>query len=378
MAELMSIDAGYASACQARAVKTRDRQRAYELRHPERQDVRRHLKHEKYFIMWDGEAPTDTGYSLFGSSEGHEICKPGLGTEECFDLMLEAAAERPDGIHIIFGGRYDWDEICRADMPVERLAMLKWNGHVHWHGYRIQQAEGKFFKLSKDGVSMTVYEISSWFHKKYTSALRDYGFDNDCWHSRESCSATCPCDCDICRMESDKNRRGEFEWSDIGNIRKYMRAELHYGPQLMDKVRTICHDAGFRPRSWYGPSALALEALRNANVREAMSETPTAVRRGAQFAYVGGRVVQVQGRRIGRGYSADKNSAYMAAALYLPNLAKGKWRHSGTGKYEAGKFAVYHIHYKEPVAEHDVTKPYPLFRRYSNGNVAWVRRTEGW
>jgi hypothetical protein len=378
MTDLMCIDTAYAQACQKRAERTRERQRRYEQRNPQRQSVRRGKRADKYFIMWDGEAPQDTGYSLFGSSEGHEVCNPHLSTEDCLDLLLDAKREHPNGIMVMFGSRYDFDEICRASMPATRLAMLKWNGHVHWHGYRIQQAESKFFKVSKDGTSVTIYEIASWFHKKYTSALRDYGFDADCWHEHKACKEKCICTCDICRMESDKNRRGEFTWSEIGEIRDYMRQELKYGPLLMDKVRTICHDAGFRPQSWYGPSALALEALRNNHVRKAMAETPEAVRTAAQYAYAGGRFESFRGGRLGAGYAADKNSAYMAAAIELPNLANGEWRHSTSSVYEPGKFAVYHIFYQAPVSGHDPLRPYPLFRRYANGNVAWPRRVDGW
>jgi hypothetical protein len=383
MADLMSIDADYAAACRARAEKTRERSRRYETRNPQRQSVNRGTNRhaEKYFIMWDGEAPQDTGYSLFGSSEGDEICKPHLGTEECFDLLLQSRIDHPQGINIMFGSRYDFDEICRKDMPPDRLAMLKWNGHVHWHGYRIQQAEGKFFKLSKDGVSLTVFEIHSWFHKKYTAALRSYGIGTeDCWHLdlMADCDDKCMCQCKVCRMESDKNRRSDFLWKDIAEIREYMRLELSLGPLLMDKVREICHAAGFRPRSWYGPSALAMEALRKYKVHDAMAKCPEAVSVASQYAYAGGRFEQFKGGRIGKGYSRDKNSAYMAAALDLPDLANGEWRHSESGTYNPGKFAVYHIRYKVPVSERSSTRPYPLFRRYKNGNVAWGPRVEGW
>jgi hypothetical protein len=396
MADLMAIDAAYALRCMASAEKARARRNRYEVKHPERQSKNRGTLRntEPYFIMWDGESPKDTGYSLFGSSESHEICHPKLTTEECFDLLLDAKREHPKGIFIIFGGRYDFDEICRESMPDTRLAMLKWNGHVYWHGYFIEQVEGKYFVLRKDGISVRVYEISGWFHKPYVEALRDYGIGTDrCIHGNHSCysqyaldlgsgtspisGAACYCNCDLCRMQGDKARRGEFTWSEIDGIRTYMHSELKYGPLLMNRIREICRAAGFNPTAWYGPSALAAETLRKHKVRMAMATCPEAVNLAAQYAYAGGRFEMFTGGKIGRGWSADKNTAYMAAALLLPSLAKGNWRNS-SGTFEAGKFAVYRIRYDEPRGLRDLRKPYPLWRRYSNGNVAWVPRVDGW
>ncbi len=373
------------------------------------------------FVMWDGEAPQDTGYSLFGSSLGHEICHPRLSTEECFDLLLQARQEYPESIHVIFGGRYDFDEICRQSMPYDRLSRLKTTGHVFWHGYTIQQAEGKFFTLKKDGVSITVYEIFGWFHKAYARALEDYGIgpwkssltaqsaetrsglslrhalsvlirskQQDSLSQQDASTSELPLSEVIGGLGSlteaeivhcGKSARGEFLWEDIELIRRYMRLELKYGPVLMDKIREIVLAAGFNPRSWYGPSALALEALRKNKIQQYMGKVPEPVLRASQFAYAGGRFETFRGGVLEPVYTYDKNSAYMAAALQLPCLAHGEWRKAQ--KYEHGKFALYHIRYdsrmraiENPVAS--ATYPYPLFYRDKHGNVSWPNRVESW
>lgn len=325
-----------------------------------RQDGR--IPYREYeFVMWDGEAPQDTGYSLFGCSLGYEVRQPRLNTEQCFDLMLAVKRQHPETIHIVFGGRYDWDEICRQSMPVDRLARLKNTGHVMWHGYRVKQLEGKAFTVKKDGVTVTVYEIFGWFHKSYVKALTDYQIG-----SKEELEL----------LSAEKSRRGEFLWAEIDEIAEYMRLELKLGPLLMNRIRDICLAAGFNPRAWYGPSALALEALRVNDVKKAMGTVPASVRHASQMAFAGGRFEDVRGGILSPVFSYDENSAYMSAALALPNLAKGKWR---AGKdYEPGKFGVYHIRYDASRLPYDPARIHPLFMRHKNGMVNWPPRCEGW
>ena len=367
---LIVIDAQKAAQARDRAERARASRAKYEAKHPERKrhhgtEDNHNPKRPRYaeysFVMWDGEAPKDTGYSLFGSSRGHEICKPHLTTEQCFDLLLEAAEEDPYCIHFIFGGRYDFDEICRQSMPWNRLTQLKDRGHVTWHGYTIKQAEGKFFTLKKGGVCVTVWEVFGWFHKSYIKALDDYNIGSEQ---------------DRSTIRGEKNRRSEFLWSEIADIRNYWKLELKLGPPLMEKIREICIQAGFNPRAWYGPSALALEALRKAHITDYFGDIPRAIKRASQYAYAGGRFEQPRGGILSPVYTADKNSAYMAAALELPCLAHGSW-HTGRD-FEPGKFALYHIRYRARIDPLDPGKLYPLFCRYSNGSVAWPHKVDGW
>lgn len=335
-----------------------------------RQDGRKPYS-EFDFVMWDGEAPKDTGYSLFGSSLGDEICKPHLSTEDCFNLLLTSKAANPETIFVIFGGRYDFDEICRQSMPLDRLARLKETGHVTWHGYTIKQAEGKFFTLKRDGITVTVYEIFGWFHKAYVKALSDYRIGSEAERAH---------------LSTEKARRAEFLWSEIGDIREYWQLELKLGPILMDRIREICLQAGFNPRHWYGPSALALEALRRNRITDYMGKVPEVVKRASQYAYAGGRFEGVRGGILGPVYTKDKNSAYMWAALDLPDLAHGTWRR---GKdFEPGKFGLYHIRYNgiraaerkgaDGQTYNDPAYVHPLFCRHKNGMVDWPARVEGW
>ena len=317
---------------------------------------------DQRFVGWDGEAPKDTGYSLFGSSDGHLICSPGLGTRECLDLLLRAKREDQNTIFIWFGGRYDWDEIVRKDLGPTHLARLKFNGHTFWKGYKLTEVPGKYYTVSDFETKVKIFEISGWFHCPYAIALQKYQIGT----SEE-----------IARIVSGKEDRPEFMWSEIDEINEYMQLELKLMPPLMDAIRTICLNAGFNPRGWYGPSALAKELLTKNHIKKSMAKCPREVNDAACYAFAGGRFEAFRGgfiRRRNRTY--DKNSAYMHAALDLPNLARGRWRHT-SGGWEPGRFALYHIRYRD-TERFSVTKPYPLFRRLKNGNVVWTKSVEGW
>src|SRR5258708_21356378 len=82
----------------ARARRERYEQRTQRARHgesetPSRGKVRQIHYRDYRFIGWDGEAPKDTGYSLFGSSAGAENCAADLTTQQCFVFSLESKYE---------------------------------------------------------------------------------------------------------------------------------------------------------------------------------------------------------------------------------------------------------------------------------------------
>src|SRR5258707_5193449 len=350
----------------ARARRERYEQRTGRARHgesetPSRGKVRQIHYRDYRFIGWDGEAPKDTGYSLFGSSAGHEICRPNLTTEECFDLLLEAKRENPYQCFVGFGGRYAGAEIPRQSIPLTKLARLKTSGTLWWHGYKLTECEGKIYTVAKAGVTVKIFEVTGWFHSTYVDALRNYGIGSKA---------------QLERLQSEKNKRSEFLWKDIEDIKTYMRLELALMPELMERIRSICLDAGFDPRGWYGPSALARQCFTRHKVFDAMAQCPDAVNDAACYAFAGGRFEFFRGGIIGYNCTADKNSAYMHAALDLPNLRNGQWRRGRD--YEANRFAVYRLRYPCKTRLTDVSQPNPLFRRLANGNVCWPRRVEGW
>jgi hypothetical protein len=339
-------------------LKEKERLRRVELKRAPRNHHKGGKNSERPFVMWDGEGPQDTGYSLFGSSAGDEICHPFLETEECLDLILECEKEIPNAIHVWFGSNYDVSMILRQ-LPWTCLNALKKFNATIWHDYELQHIPHKWLEIKKNGVTAKVFDIHSFFQTSYVNALLNMKIGG-----RQ----------EIKHLTSEKARRSEFLYSEMDDIRSYWRLELKLGVQLCEKLRDTFLRAGFDVRSWHGPGALANMAMQRHKVFDAMAETPVDVRIAARYAFAGGRFEQFRGGLTWETiYNADKRSAYPAYARDLPNLSRGKWRRGRT--YEPGKFAVYRIRYK---SEYDPRRVYPLFRRLRDGTVVWPHECEGW
>jgi DNA polymerase family B len=342
-----------------RVTRQQRRAREREARRPKRNHHGPKVKNSELpFIGWDGEGPQDTGYSLFGSSEGDMICHPFLRTRECLDLILYRESVSPDCIHIWFGSNYDVSMILR-ELSWSHLNALKHWTQTNWEGYSLEHIPHKWLKITKDGVTAKLYDIQSFFGGSYVTALLDMkvGTDEEILH-----------------LQSEKARRSVFLWSEIDSIRDYWRTELRLMPVLADALRRTFLDAGFDVTSWHGPGSLANLAMRRHGVFDAMCETPADVRIAARYAFAGGRFELFRGGYFRERISnADIHSAYPAYARNLPNLACGKWRHGRD--FELGKFAVYRIRYR---SRFEPMRPYPLFRRLSSGEVVWSHECEGW
>jgi DNA polymerase type B, organellar and viral len=342
------------------AEKARLRKARYDAHRPDRSHGNDRTRHntDAPFVAWDGEGPQDTGYSLFGCSLGHRIKHPNLGTRECLDLILAVESEWPDAIHIAFGFNYDVSMILR-ELSWRHFAALKEYGRTVWRDYEIEHIPHKWFKVRRGNVTATIFDIRSFFAGSYLAALDEFAV------------GTIP---ERTRIHAGKEDRENFLWADIDAIEEYWELELRLMPQLAEKLRYAFRNAGYVPRSWHGPGALARMALRRHNIYAAMAESPVDVRIATQSAFAGGRFELFQAGHVeGKVYNADINSAYPHFATMLPNLARGKWRRCRA--FEAGKFAIYHIRYNS-VPRSDT--PYPLFRRMANGEVVWPYRTEGW
>jgi hypothetical protein len=322
-------------------------------------DTRRVHHEERRFVCWDGEGPRDAGYALFGNSDGDEICHPFIGTTEALDLMIAHKRANPNTIDVWFGGDYDTSMIL-ADLPDRHMIALAEYNRTVWGEYVLEHIPHKWFKISHGGITVTMFDIHSFFDSGYVGALEDWEI-GDPWLRLA--------------ISSGKARRSEFVWAEIESIRYYWRLELFLMPYMCEKLRTVFADAGYVPRSWHGPGALARMALSRHKVYDAMADVPEAVAKATRSAFAGGRFeLKWAGYFRARIYNYDIHSAYPYFATFLPNLSRGKWRK--TSHYEEGKFAVYRIRYEDE--NPDVFKLYPLFRRLPNTGVAWPYRVTGW
>jgi hypothetical protein len=363
------IDTATAERYAQREERAALRRARYESQHPNRSrggsGTPRSKQETKPFLIWDGEGPQDAGYALFGNSEGMEIQHPFLGTEECLNLIMEAEKLYPDALHIGFGFNYDVSNILR-ELSWRHFAALRKFGRTIWRGWELEHIPHKWFKVKRGGIVAKIFDIRSFFTGGLVSVLTEWGIGP--WGESDEFKE------ERRIVETMKGRRAEFLYKEIDAIAVYMRLELKYTKVLMHVLRQTFKDAGYLPRSWHGPGALARMALTRHKVYNAMCSTPEAVRKAAQYAFAGGRFELFKAGLVeAKTYIADLNSAYPYFATKLPNLSKGKWRQSRG--YEPDKFAVYRIRYS---GKPDSFGLYPLFCRLPSGNVVWPYRCEGW
>lgn len=316
-------------------------------------------RHERRFVIWDGEGPHDTGYSLFGNSDGDEICHPQLGTEELLDLILDHRQENRHCINLWFGMEYDVSMICN-DLPKRQARALAAGNRCVYGDYELFHIPHKWLTIKRGQVNVTIYDYQSFFQVGLVDALLKWGIGT----AEE-----------IALLAADKDRRNEFLWRDIESIRTYFHLEMRLMLQLADELRTILERDKFVPRSWHGPGALATIALRRNKVFDAMAPTPAFILDAVRAAFAGGHFeLFLAGHFNCPVWNYDINSAYPYYMTFLPNLAKGKWRRGRA--YEPGKFAVYRIEYRNDDA--NVLKRYPLFYRSPTGEVSWPPMVRGW
>lgn len=335
------------------------------------------------FVVWDGEGPQDTGYSLLGNSLGDEICYPHLRTKDCLNLLLRAAEDHPEAIHVAYGFNYDVSCILWELSWRHLTALYKFN-RVIWRDYIIEHIPRKWFKVRRGNVVIKIYDIASFFGGGLVGALEEWKigpFTTPAISSpQEIASGVIPTVQDMAILSETeivtkfKHLRGDFKYSDIESIKIYMRLELKYTKILIGELRESLALANYVPKSWHGPGAVARMAFTRHSIYDCLADSPEPVAIATRYAFIAGRFELFKAGHIGRVYTADINSAYPYYCSQLPNLAKGIWRRT-EGTFEPGKFGVYHIRYQ---SKPDAYRCNPLPFRDEHGMIAWPHQVIGW
>ncbi len=338
---------------------------------------------EKPFIGWDGEGynayrvssdgttEIEHRYFLCGASTGHYVSSINLKSQEIFDLMLFVRREHENAIHVAFAFEYDVNMMLR-DLESRYIAVLKHTGKVKWRGYVIKHVPHKKIQITKDGITITIYDVFGFFHSSYMKALSK--FDIGTVEELE-------------RIAKGKADRGKFTYSDMAEVLPYMMQELALLPPLMDSLRSACYDAGFYITEWHGPGALASYVLRRVGAHGWHGkDIPKPVQIARRYAYAGGRFQDwLCGAYNGPVYTADINSAYAYAVAKLPRLDTGKWRSVDVSTINTvaniPEFGLYYVRYdaRERAEKSRVAGlPFPLFHRDKSGNLTWPPIVENW
>jgi hypothetical protein len=327
------------------------------------------------FVFWDGEATVDGGYCLFGNSDGWEIQGRNLSTIDMLEFMLLYAKTNKRSFNIAFVFDYDVNNILK-DLPWTALIMLRERGRCVWKGYKISHNPGKRFRVSKNGISLRIDDVFSFFRTAFLKALYKYKIGTV--ETRF-------------RIAQGKSSRDRFAYSDIDYIRSYWTLEGEAGVELMNRIRRDVNAGGFFIGEWHGPGALASYALNKHGVRRHMqTEYNPELSLAVRTAYAGGWFERFKaGVYYGPVYTADINSAYAYAFSELPDLSNGVWERieSPNPKIsQSVRCGIFHIRYA-PTNKFGQTSryfasghgvPLPLFLRGDNGGIFHPVVLDGW
>ena len=346
------------------------------------------------FIGWDSEgydaficAPDgisiDHRTMLFGCSVPalEPLTGPDLRSKEMLDYLLKVKNKWPEAIHISFAFDYDVNQILRDLSPRRRQMLIRYGSVTTPWGHCIEHIPRKMFivrpllQSRKTHKTITIYDIFSFFNCSYLSALKTFEIgDPD----------------EIERISAGKSQRASFTLSDLSSVRQYWDTEISCLPLLGDSIRDSCYRSRFYITKWYGPGAIASYMLKQHGADKMMSKhnpvkIPGRVRYARKMAYAGGRFSQFgAGVFYGPVYTADLNSAYIAAMRQLPDLSNGSWnaRVPSTLSYPVPDFALYRIRWDASIGGTGAqirtdNLPMPLFRRTKRG-LDWPAVVEGW
>lgn len=335
-------------------------------------------RHDKPFVAWDGEGITYPGsrqqsYILFASSTGDYITAGEgncLSTEKCFELLFDVESRIPDAIHIGFGFGYDTNQILNSlsKREVGGLYFANKNGWTYkWRDYRIKISPGKIFRVSRgenDALEcVTIYDTFSFFQRRFVDVVKGYFPER------------------LGEIESGKNNRSNFEYTNISEIIRYCLAENNLLVDIITRLRDEFAERGLYLNDWYGPGAVAAASFKKHNIKQAKGEIPSEVSKAAKFAYQGGRFELFRaGYYNGPVWQYDINSAYPSAITNLPDLSKGTWEYTKT--FEPGSFGVWNIVYADRRTDrydrYSRFRPQPFFYRNSDARIAYPATVEGW
>lgn len=340
------------------------------------------------FIGWDGEGENyfvvdSSGvceqkhrYILFGcyGPGGHRfIWGPGLSTTDCLDLLLSVKVDYPEAWHVIFSGDYDVNMIL-ADLEPRHLFILTTYGKVRWNGFKIWHIPHKKLTVSKDGISVTIFDSFGFFHCRYITAL-------------EMFEVGTKQDRSFIRAGKEERGTSVLGFANKKHVLEYWKKETSLFPPLMDVIRELCYDAGLLITQWHGPGALASYMLRINGVDKWHSDeatVPVEVKIARQYAFAGGWFLSWRcGLWDGPAWFYDVNSAYLYAASLMPRLDNGKWQRTDPRTIDAGcpLFGLYRIRYVGPKRQSNRRidqQIHPLFYRDKTGLLMWPRAVEGW
>jgi hypothetical protein len=315
---------------------------------------------ERRFIGIDGESYTVDGehrYVLLAASNGDTVYEAdGLTTVQCFHFLLKQRAKQKNYLFVAFGLNYDVNMMLR-DVGRDKLEKL-WRDHkVNWYNYRLEWIPGKWFRVSKDDVSIRIYDVFGFFQKSFVNALKSWNIEL----SED--------------LEEMKASRSVFDEAMRDEMISYCIGECEKLVELMNALRDALADVGLQPASWVGAGSIASALLRREGVHAAHRhdfEFPPAVTNAILHSYFGGRVELFRQGYFERLADYDVSSAYPSQALALPSMIGGIWKRAEN--YDSSsRYSLWHVRWNvDPDA---ILMPFPFRHKRA---IFYPSQGEGW
>lgn len=350
---------------------------------------------DRKIIAWDGEGMNLEGesrpqhYVLFGCSADIESPLIGrdLHTGTLLNYLCDMSDRYPKAVHIAYAFKYDFNMIVKHLTPRQKF-LLKNEGKVSvdkgwascpesWkYRYHIEYIPGKIFSVKrfhlteKSWSRIRIDDVFSFFAKSFLVAAESI--------LKDELSAE-----DRLVIDHGKKDRGNNQWNNIAEVKRYWQAEIHIMERMMERFRNVMYAAGFKLTQWYGPGSIATYLIRQKKLSNHIQNTPTIpeVHHASKHAYAGGRFELFQfGRIQGPIYGLDINSAYPYALSRAPSngVLHGAWRYNKTPTTVI-EFGVYHIRYRHNVGRSGIEyRAMPLFHRDTRGAISYPTVVEGW
>lgn len=307
------------------------------------------------FLGVDGETIRDR-YVLFGAGRDHLLNKRGLKLPAVLDWL----AERSEGrILVGFYLHYDFCMMMK-DEPDERILDFSTSAKFTVGGWEVQYVPRRFMEAKRGRERVTIYDCWEFYGTSFERSMEKMGI---------------PESADI---KWGKRNRATFKMGDLPRIIRYNQQECLILERMCEKLRVSMRSIGVNIKTWYGPGALAADALRTGEInRELGPRQIRAVMENPVYsAYFGGRIETLKIGRFEDATIYDVTSAYPEACLHLWDLngkESGYWqsrRHFQPDCQQSFWFVEWNLP--------DDTYIGPLPFRRPDGRIYFPQRGRGW
>jgi hypothetical protein len=319
------------------------------------------MKRTKPFMGIDGEGYTVDGehrYVLLMNSDRDYISNPdGLSTIECFEYLLRQPRTH---IYVAFGLNYDVNMILR-DLGKQALKHLWVEGRLRWGPYTIEWIPGKWFSLCSDKYPkiIKINETFGFFQMSFVKALEKWNIQVQ----------------DSDELEEMKSARSIFDPAMRDRIIDYCHMECGLLVDLLQALRKALEDVDIHLSSWNGAGSIAARVLRREGVKDhhvPHTDLSQEVQSACLSSYFGGRTELFRQGHHTTVSQFDICSAYPFAALSLPSLQGGKWKHHKKYQPEA-EHAIWEVEWNLP--DNTRIAPFPYRRK---GTICYPLNGRGW